>query len=425
MIDPKLLRNELERVAKELAKRGFTLPTEQIDQLEDQRKQLQIKTQELQNQRNSKSKYIGQMKAKGEDIQPLLNEMNQLGTELKNIETDLDALQEKLHTLYLTIPNLPHASVPVGQSETDNVTVSVHGTPTKLAFTPKDHIELGEQLGILDFELASKLSGTRFAVMFGELARMHRALIQFMLDIHTREHGYREAYVPYLVKEECLYGTGQLPNLRGDQFWVSGHDSALCLIPTAEVPLTNLVRDVIIDGQELPLKWVAHTPCFRSEAGSYGKDTKGLIRQHQFEKIELVQVVRPEESYNALEELTQHAATILQKLELPYRVVALCSGDLGFSAAKTYDLEVWMPGQNTYREISSCSNFEDFQARRLQARYRNTATDKPTLVNTLNGSGLAVGRTLIAIMENYQDEQGRIAVPAALQPYMGGQKSLG
>jgi seryl-tRNA synthetase len=424
MIDSKLLRNELPRIAQELSKRGFILDVDTIARLEEERKELQVRTQQLQNERNTKSKLIGQAKAKKEDATDLLNEMHSFGAQLKDIEQQLDAIQEQLHNIYLTIPNLPHPSVPVGTSEADNVEVRRYGAPPEFSFKPKDHIELGENLKLLDFNAAAKLSGSRFVVMFNDLARLHRALIQFMLDTHTKEHGYQEAYVPYLVKEECLIGTGQLPKFREDQFWVSG-ESNLCLIPTAEVPLTNLVRDTIIEAEHLPIKWVAHTPCFRSEAGSYGKDTKGLIRQHQFEKVELVQIVKAEVSYETLEQLTKDAETILQKLELPYRVMALCTADIGFGAAKTYDLEVWMPGQNTYREISSCSNFEDFQARRLQARTRESQSDKPTLVHTLNGSALAVGRTLIAIMENYQDEQGRIRVPQVLLRYMDGQTLLG
>lgn len=424
MIDAKLLRNDLPRVANELSKRGFTLDVDVIQSLEAERKELQVRTQNLQNERNTKSKLIGQAKAKGQDTTDLMKEVASFGAELEKIEHQLHSLQEKLHDVYLTIPNLPHPSVPVGTSEHDNLEIRQHGKLPEFSFQPKEHIDLGENLQMLDFNAASKLSGSRFVVMFNDLAKMHRALIQFMLDVHTKEHGYKEVYVPYLVKEDCLFGTGQLPKFREDQFWVTG-ESNLCLIPTAEVPLTNLVRDTITEKEHLPLKWVAHTPCFRSEAGSYGKDTKGLIRQHQFEKIELVQVVEPEKSYDALEELTHHAETILQKLELPYRVVALCTGDIGFSAAKTYDLEVWMPGQNTYREISSCSNFEDFQARRMQARWRQSHNDKPQLVHTLNGSGLAVGRTLIAIMENYQDEHGQINVPKLLLPYMNGIKQLG
>jgi len=424
MLDAKLLRAETERVAKELSKRGFILNVDRIEQLEEQRKALQTRTQQLQHERNAKSKLIGQKKAKGEDASILLAETGQLGNELKEIEERLGHIQNQLQEIYLMVPNLPNESVPVGKTESDNLEIRKWGIPTQFNFKPKDHVELGEQLGYMDFDAAAKLSGARFVVLHTKLAQLHRALIQFMLDVHTKEHGYQEVYVPYLVKEECLYGTGQLPNLRDDQFCVSG-ESRLCLIPTAEVPLTNLVRDRILENEHLPIKWVAHTPCFRSEAGSYGKDTRGMIRQHQFEKVEMVQIVKPEESYAKLEELTGHAEIILQKLNLPYRLVALCTGDLGFSSAKTYDLEVWLPGQACYREISSCSNFEDFQARRLQARWRPHPHEKPQLVHTLNGSGLAVGRTLIAIMENYQDEAGSIHIPDVLQPYLNGLKVIG
>ncbi|MBA2655154.1 MAG: serine--tRNA ligase [Gammaproteobacteria bacterium] len=423
MIDSKLLRHDIERVAIDLSKRGFILSVDKINELEEQRKALQIKTQQLQNDRNTKSKLIGQAKAKGEDTSPLLAEVGQFGSQLKEIETKLELIQQQLQDIYLMIPNIPNESVPVGKDESDNVEIRKWGVPRQFEFSPKDHVELGENLKLLDFDAASKLSGARFIVMHDGLARLHRALIQFMLDVHTNQHGYKEIYVPYLVKEEAFYGTGQLPKHREDMFWIAG-DSNLSLISTAEVPLTNLVRDSILEGESLPIKWVAHTPCFRSEAGSYGKDTRGMIRQHQFEKIELVQVVKPENSYQTLDELTSHAEKILQKLELPYRVMTLCTGDIGFAAAKTYDLEVWLPGQNTYREISSCSNFEDFQARRLQARWRNKPDEKPMLVNTLNGSALAVGRTLVAIMENYQDAQGNIHVPEALWTFMDGKKII-
>lgn len=422
MIDPKLLRNELHRIASEMAKRNFVLDVETIHRLEEQRKNLQVRTQDLQNERNIKSKLIGQLKAKGQDASHLLSEMSEFSTELKKIEDSLEHIQNQLNEVYLTIPNLPHESVPIGANEKDNVEVRQVGEPRVFNFPARDHVELGESLKYLDFNAASKISGARFVVIHHQLARLHRALIQFMLDVHTKEHGYREVYVPYLVKQASLYGTGQLPKLRDDQFWIEG-EADLILIPTGEVPVTNLVRDEIIEESELPLKWVAHTPCFRSEAGSYGKDTRGMIRQHQFEKVEIVQIVKPEHSYQVLEELTHHAEAILQKLELPYRVVALCTADLGFSSAKTYDLEVWMPGQNCYREISSCSNCEDFQARRLHARWREL-NEKPQLVHTLNGSGLAIGRTLIAIMENYQDEQGRIHVPQVLWNYMDGMKII-
>lgn len=424
MIDSKLLRNEIQRVANELSKRGFLLDVEKIDALEEERKSLQIRTQHLQNERNTKSKLIGQAKAKGEDTSQLLSEVGAFGTELKEIENKLESIQTQLQNIYLMIPNIPNDSVPVGKDEVDNLEVRHWGVIREMNFTPKDHVELGEHLKLLDFDAASKISGARFVVMHKDLARLHRALIQFMLDVHTKEHGYNEVYVPYLVKEESLFGTGQLPKFREDQFTISG-ESKLSLIPTAEVPLTNLVRDTILEAHDIPLKLVAHTPCFRSEAGSYGKDTRGMIRQHQFEKIELVQIVKPSDSYQQLEELTGHAEEILKKLVLPYRVMALCTGDLGFASAKTYDLEVWLPGQQKYREISSCSNFEDFQARRLQARWRSSAQEKPTLVHTLNGSGLAVGRTLVAVMENYQDEKGNIHIPEVLWKYMDGQKTIG
>lgn len=423
MLDSKLLRNEIDRVAQELSKRGFELNVSEINALENERKQLQVKTQELQNERNTKSKLIGIAKAKGEDITQILSQVSSVGGQLKTIEMQLEDIQKKLNTIYLTIPNLPHDSVPIGQDEKDNLEVRRWGTPTVFEFEAKDHVTLGENLAMLDFESAAKLSGARFVVIHRSLARLHRALIQFMLDVHTQEHGYHEVYVPYLVKPESLYGTGQLPNLKDDLFEITG-EHTLSLIPTAEVPVTNLVRDVILDESQLPLKWVAHTPCFRSEAGSYGKDTRGMIRQHQFEKVEIVQVVKPEDSYPVLEALTHNAESILQKLELPYRVMVLCTADLGFSSAKTYDLEVWLPGQNMYREISSCSNFEDFQARRLQARWRDPKHEKPSLVHTVNGSGLAVGRTLVAIMENYQDAKGKIHVPKVLWEYMDGLKLI-
>ncbi len=418
MLDPKLLRSELEQTATQLARRGYTLDVASISALESQRKALQVRTQELQNERNTRSKAIGRAKASGQDIQALLNEVASLGDELKQAEEQLETLQEQLLTLQLGIPNLPHSTTPDGRSDTDNVEIRRWGEPRAFEFEPRDHVDLGADGGI-DFEAAAKLTGARFSVLSGQLARLHRALIQFMLDLHTQQHGYREVYVPYMVNSDSLRGTGQLPKFEADLFKLSG-ELNYYLIPTAEVPVTNLVRDCIVEGDRLPLRYVAHTPCFRSEAGSYGKDVRGIIRQHQFEKVELVQIVRPQESYAALEELTGHAEAVLQRLELPYRVVALCAGDIGFSSAKTYDLEVWLPGQQKYREISSCSNFEDFQARRMQARWRNPATGKPELAHTLNGSGLAVGRTLVAVMENYQDERGRIRVPEALKPYLGG-----
>ena len=418
MLDPKLLRNELESTTAQLARRGYTLDIARISNLETQRKTLQTRTQELQNERNARSKAIGRAKASGQNIQPLLDDIASLGDTLKQTETELNTIQAQLLDLQLGIPNIPHATTPIGDNETDNVEIRRWGEPRQFTFKPRDHIDLGEEGG-LDFEAGAKLTGARFTVIHGQLARLHRALIQFMLDLHTQEHGYREVYVPYMVNADSLRGTGQLPKFEADLFKLSGEFSYY-LIPTAEVPVTNLARDRILDADRLPLRYVCHTPCFRSEAGSYGKDVRGMIRQHQFEKVELVQIVRPEDSYAALEELTRHAETVLQRLGLPYRVVALCTGDIGFASAKTYDLEVWLPGQGKYREISSCSNFEDFQARRLQARWRNPATGKPELVHTLNGSGLAVGRTLVAVMENCQDERGYIRVPEALRPYLGG-----
>jgi seryl-tRNA synthetase len=418
MLDPKRLRSDINQVAAQLARRGFTLDTGTLQSLDERRREIQIATQELQAERNSRSKGIGKAKAAGEDIIPLLKEVEGLGDQLKAKEDELVSLQAELNTTLMGIPNLPHASVPEGNGEEDNPEVRRWGVLPEFDFEPKDHVDLGEQLGLLDFETAAKLTGSRFSVIQGPLARLHRALIQFMLDTHTRRHGYRELYVPYLVNADSLRGTGQLPKFEADLFKTSS-DPDYYLIPTAEVPVTNLVRDVIVEAGDLPLRYTAHTPCFRSEAGSYGKDTRGMIRQHQFEKVEMVQMVRPQDSYTALEELTGHAEAILQALELPYRVVTLCTGDIGFSAAKTYDLEVWLPGQQKFREISSCSNFEDFQARRMQARWRNPETGKPELLHTLNGSGLAVGRTLVAIMENFQQADGSIQVPEVLQGYMG------
>ncbi len=421
MLDPKLLRSELESTAAQLARRGHTLDVERISTLETQRKTLQVRTQELQNERNTRSKTIGHAKASGQNIQPLLDEIAGLGDALKQTETELDTIQTQLLDLQLGIPNIPHATTPTGNSEADNVEIRRWGEPRHFVFEPRDHVDLSGGGG-LDFEAGAKLTGARFVVIHGQLARLHRALTQFMLDLHTQEHGYREVYVPYMVNADSLRGTGQLPKFEADLFKLSG-ELSYYLIPTAEVPVTNLARDRILD-TELPLRYACHTPCFRSEAGSYGKDVRGMIRQHQFEKVELVQIVRPNDSYTALEELTHHAETVLQRLELPYRVVALCTGDIGFASAKTYDLEVWLPGQGKYREISSCSNFEDFQARRLQARWRNPATGKPELVHTLNGSGLAVGRTLVAVMENYQDKRGHIRIPEALKPYLGRLESI-
>jgi seryl-tRNA synthetase len=419
MLDPKLLRNDLQGVARQLARRGFTLDTGKLQALEQQRKDIQALTQELQAERNGHSKNIGKAKANGEDIAPLLKEVEGLGEQLKSRENELTIVQAELNDILLGIPNIPHATVPEGKGEEDNQQLRTWGKPTQFDFEAKDHVDLGEQLGQIDFETAAKLTGSRFCVIQGPLAQLHRALTQFMLDTHTREHGYREVYVPYLVNSDSLKGTGQLPKFEEDLFKMEG-ESGYYLIPTAEVPVTNLARDTIIDAKKLPMRYTAHTPCFRSEAGSYGKDTRGMIRQHQFEKVEMVQLVRPEDSYEALEQLTTHAENILQALKLPYRVVTLCTGDTGFSAAKTYDLEVWLPGQQKYREISSCSNFEAFQARRMQARWRNPDTGKPELLHTVNGSGLAVGRTLVAVMENYQQADGSIVIPDVLQNYMGG-----
>jgi len=424
MLDPKLIRAELETVAEKLKIRGFELETARLQELEARRKELQTETEQLQNERNTRSKSIGKAKAAGEDIQPLLAEVSDLGDRLDAGKQSLSELQEELNGLLLMIPNVPHESVPAGNSEDDNVEVRRWGQPKELDFEAKDHVDLGATDDLLDFETAVKITGSRFATMRGPLARMHRALTQFMLDTHSQEHGYTEVYVPYMVNRDSLRGTGQLPKFEEDLFKLQG-ESEYYLIPTAEVPVTNMVRDEIVAAKDLPLKMTAHTPCFRSEAGSYGRDTRGMIRQHQFEKVEMVQLVEAGKSYDALEELLGNAETILQRLELPYRVVTLCGGDLGFSASKTYDIEVWLPGQQKYREISSCSNFEDFQARRLQARYRNPETNKPELLHTLNGSGLAVGRTLVAVMENYQDADGRIHVPEALKPYMGGITVIG
>ena len=423
MLDPKLLRNQLAEVAAQLRRRGFELDQESIERLETRRKELQVRTEELQAERNRSSKSIGQAKAAGQDIQPLLEQVAGLGQQLDGAKQELDAVQQQLDEILMGIPNIPHASVPEGRDETQNREERRWGEPTRFEFEPRDHVDLGEALGGMEFGSAVKISGTRFAVLRGPLARLHRALIQFMLDTHTMEHGYQECYVPYLVNADSLRGTGQLPKFEAELFATRGEDRYY-LIPTAEVPVTNLVRGDIVEAERMPLRMTAHTPCFRSEAGSYGKDTRGLIRQHQFEKVELVQIVRPEDSYQALEELTGHAETILQRLGLPYRVVSLCSGDLGFSAAKTYDLEVWLPAQQTYREISSCSNFEDFQARRMQARYRSAVGGKPELVHTLNGSGLAVGRTLVAVLENYQRADGSIQVPVVLRPYLGGMEVI-
>jgi seryl-tRNA synthetase len=424
MLDPKLLRTELDNVAARLARRGFAIDITELQDLETRRKDIQTRTQKLQAERNTRSKNIGKAKAAGVDIAPLLKEVESLGDQLKTTGEELARVQAALDGILMGIPNIPHDSVPEGKGEQDNLEIRRWGDPPAFSFAAKDHVDLGEQLGLLDFQSAAKIAGSRFCVILGPLARLQRALTQFMLDTHTREHGYTETYVPYLVNADSLRGTGQLPKFEEDLFATRG-ETDYYLIPTAEVPVTNLARGEIIEANDLPRRYVAHTPCFRSEAGSYGKDTRGMIRQHQFEKVELVQFVRPGVSYDALEELTGHAETILQKLELPYRVVSLCTGDIGFSAAKTYDLEVWLPGQECYREISSCSNFEDFQARRMQARWRNPDTGKPELVHTLNGSGLAVGRTLVAVMENGQQADGSIRVPAVLQDYMDGIDVIG
>ena len=416
MLDPQLLRNDLTAVSQALSKRGLELNTAELETLEAERKQIQVQTQELQSKRNSLSKQIGQLKAKGEDTAPIMNEVGQLGEQLKQHETQLADIQQRLNDVLMGIPNTPHESVPAGNDEDDNIEIKRWGEPKSFAFEVKDHVDLGEQLSLIDFQTAVKITSSRFVVMKGAIAKLHRALIQFMIDTHVEEHGYTEVNVPYLVNADSLRGTGQLPKFEEDLFKIN--EQGFYLIPTAEVPVTNIVRDDIIAADELPMKFVCHTPCFRSEAGSYGKDTRGMIRQHQFEKVELVKIVKPEDSYDELESLLNNAEAILQKLDLPYRVVTLCGGDLGFSAAKTYDIEVWLPAQNTYREISSCSNFEAFQARRLKARYRRSNNDKPELVHTLNGSGLAVGRTLVAILENYQTEDGRITIPDALKPYL-------
>jgi seryl-tRNA synthetase len=423
MIDPKLLRTAAADVAANLARRNFTFDTDVYLSLEEQRKSLQVDVENLRAERNSSAKSIGRAKAQGEDIAPLLAAVEDLGSKLAGADERLQSVQEQIRAIELGLPNLLHDGVPVGTDEADNKEVSRWGEPRDFDFEAKDHVDLGANLGLLDFDSAARISGARFAVMHGPLARMQRALIQFMLDTHTSEHGYREVYVPYLVQAEALLGTGQLPKFENDQFKTTG-DPAFYLIPTAEVPVTNLARESIKEATELPTRFVAHTPCFRSEAGSYGRDTRGMIRQHQFEKVELVQMVEPGESDAALEELTGHAEVILQRLNLPYRKVVLCSGDVGFGSYKTYDLEVWLPGQNTYREISSCSNYRDFQARRMQARWRNPESGKPELLHTLNGSGVAAGRALIAVMENYQEADGGISVPDVLKPYMGGLEKL-
>ncbi|MCW9732000.1 serine--tRNA ligase [Avibacterium sp. 20-15] len=428
MIDANLLRNNLAEVAEKLKlRRGFELDVARITELEEQRKALQVKTETLQAERNARSKAIGAAKARGEDIEPLLAEVDNMGIELSMAKSQLDDVQADLQEIALSIPNIPADEVPLGQDENDNVEIARWGEPRTFDFEVKDHVTLGEHLQGLDFAAGVKLSGARFVVMKGQIAKMHRALAQFMLDLHTEQHGYSETYVPYLVNHTTLYGTGQLPKFGEDLFHTNPleGEQPYALIPTAEVPVTNLVRDEILEQAQLPIKMTAHTPCFRSEAGSYGRDTRGLIRMHQFDKVEMVQIVEPEKSMEALEELTSHAEKVLQLLNLPYRKVLLCTGDMGFGSAKTYDLEVWVPAQNTYREISSCSNMWDFQARRMQARYRVKGEKKPRLVHTLNGSGLAVGRTLVAVLENYQNADGSITVPEVLRPYMGGLDVIG
>ena len=423
MLDPALLRRDLEATATRLASRGVDLDTARIGRLEDERKEVQERTQALQHERNTRSKAIGRAKAGGEDIEPLLADVARLGEELKAAESRLSELQADIESIALEIPNLTHDTVPEGRDEDDNREERRIGEPPRFDFEPKDHTDLGVGLGELDFELAAKLAGSRFVTLSGGLARLHRALIQFMLDVHGREHGYREIYIPYVVSADVLRGTGQIPKFVDDLFRIEGHD--LYLIPTAEVPVTNVPRDRILESDELPMRFVCHSPCFRREAGSYGKDTRGMLRQHQFEKVELVHIVRPDESYEALETLTAHAESILARLGLAYRVVTLCTGDIGFAAAKTYDIEVWLPGQQRYREISSCSNCEAFQARRMRARWRNPATGKTEFVHTLNGSGVAIGRALIAVVENYQQADGTVRVPEALVPYMGGMTVIG
>lgn len=428
MLDAKHFREELEQTAEQLKSRGFELDVATLQTLEQQRKEIQIRTEQLQAERNSRSKAIGKAKAAGEDIQPLLDAVSDLGDQLDSAKDELKNVQQQLQDIIMGVPNLPAEGVPVGADEEKNQEVSRWGEPRQFDFEPADHVDVADKLGKgLDFETAAKLTGARFVLMRGGMARLHRALTQFMLDLHTEQHGYSETYVPYMVNHDSLYGTGQLPKFGKDLFHIEGESQdqvPMSLIPTAEVPLTNMVRDEIVDEDALPFKFAAHTPCFRSEAGSHGRDTRGLIRQHQFDKVELVWMVKPEDSMDALEQLTQHAETVLQKLELPYRKMLLCTGDMGFGATKTYDLEVWLPAQNTYREISSCSNMWDFQARRMQARFRRKGQKKPELLHTLNGSGLAVGRALVAVLENYQQADGSVVIPQALKPYMGGIDTL-
>jgi len=423
MLDPKLLRTELDDVVANLARRGFEFPQQQYRDMEERRKAAQVKAEEFRQERNTRSKNIGKAKASGEDIQPLLAEVDQLGEQQKAAEVELEEVQASLSELLHGLPNLLDADVPDGGDESDNVEIRRWGDIPNFDFAPKDHVDIAEGLALLDSEAAVKVAGARFAVLKGGLARLQRALVQFMLDTHTQTHGYQEVYVPYLVNRDALFGTGQLPKFEEDLFRIDG-EQGFYLIPTAEVPVTNLVNDKIVEADELPVRMVAHTPCFRSEAGSYGKDTRGLIRQHQFEKVELVQLVAPQDSAEAHEQLTAHAEAILQALELPYRVVTLCAGDTGAGSRKTYDLEVWLPAQDAYREISSCSNFGDFQARRMQARWRNPETGKPEPLHTLNGSGVAAGRALVAVLENYQQADGSVHIPQVLQPYMGGQAVL-
>jgi seryl-tRNA synthetase len=423
MLDPKLLRTDPEAVAANLARRGYKLDVARLNELEESRKKWQIRADELRNERNTNAKAVGRAKAQGQDVAPLLKQVESLGAELEEAEAELSAVQRELENIALGIPNLLHESVPDGRDETANVEIRRWGEPRQFDFKPRDHVEIGEGLGQMDFAAAGKVSGARFSVLTGSLARLQRALIQFMLDLHTTEHGYRETYVPYIVNGQSMLGTGQLPKFEADLFALKGEQN-FYLIPTAEVPVTNLVRDTIIEANALPLRFVAHTPCFRSEAGSYGKDTRGMIRQHQFEKVELVHIVSPKDSYAEHELLTKHAEEVLKRLGLPYRVVQLCAGDIGFGSAKTYDLEVWLPAQNTYREISSCSNFEAFQARRMQARWRNPETGKPEPLHTLNGSGVAAGRALVAVLENYQQADGSVVVPEVLRPYMGGLEKI-
>ena len=424
MLDQKMLRQDLQGVADALARRGFTFDTEAYAALEARRRALQSRTESLQHERNERSRAIGEAKRRGEDIEPLRGQVSAVGEALKAADAELQSLQGQLREIQLGVPNLPHPSVPVGEDEADNVEVRRWGEPPTFEFRPRDHVELGEHLSGLDFEAGARLAGSRFVVMQRGIARLHRALAQFMLDCHVEEHGYTEVYVPYLANETALLGTGQLPKFAEDLFAIEHAEQTMHLIPTSEVPLANLAAGEILDAESLPRAYVCHSPCFRSEAGSYGRDTRGMIRQHQFDKVELVQLTRPDDSYEALERLTGHAEAILQRLELPYRVVTLCTGDMGFAAAKTYDIEVWLPGQQAYREISSCSNTEAFQARRMQARWRQPDTGKPEPLHSLNGSGVAVGRCLVAVLENGQQADGRVAIPRALQPYMGGQQWL-